>query len=150
MFTRVQNLLPPEREIVPKESLSLFLQSIHPIYPVLCLPPAKFKNSKFDTEPDLDAFTESFDKGLKHTFSEKKPQFVKFGSARDNDGRCDVRDGRLTLQGWGRSVRTGPRKLKRFLLLRAGPRSQKFSDHPLTPYWRPSKTLQETWIQRIQ
>jgi len=37
---------------------------------------------------------------LKGTFSEDgKPQFVKFGSARDNDNRCDVKAGKLKLQG---------------------------------------------------
>jgi len=64
------------------------------------MPTAKFRNSKFDTESDLDTFAERFDKGLKGTFSESnKPQFVKFGSARDNDSRCDVKAGKLTLQG---------------------------------------------------
>ena len=68
--------------------------------PHLMITTAKFKNSKFDTEPDLDAFAESFDKGLKGNFSEdSKPQFVKFGSLRDTDSGCDVKDGKLTLQG---------------------------------------------------
>jgi len=64
------------------------------------LPTAKFKKSKFDNETDLDAFTDRFDKGLKTNFSEdSKPKFVKFGSARDNDNRCDVKSGQMTLQG---------------------------------------------------
>ena len=66
---------------------------------------AKLKGSKFKTKSDLDAFTECFDKGLKGNFSEdNNPQFVKFGSARDNDSRCDVKGGRLILQGWARYV----------------------------------------------
>jgi len=46
------------------------------------------------------AFTDSFDTGLKTTFSDKsKPQFVKFGSLRDNDAACGVKGGKLSLQG---------------------------------------------------
>ena len=68
-------------------------------------PTAKLKNSKFKSKSDLDAFTESFDKGMKITFSEDgKPQFVKFGSARDNDNNCDVKAGKLKLQGQAVSV----------------------------------------------
>jgi len=63
-------------------------------------PPERFKNSKFDNDQDLAAFTESFDAGLKRTFSNNsKPQFVKFGSLRDTDGHCGVKYGRLSLQG---------------------------------------------------
>jgi len=63
-------------------------------------PPARFKNSRFDNVQDLAAFTESFDTGLKTTFSDKsKPWFVKFGSLRDNDAACGVKGGKLSLQG---------------------------------------------------
>ena len=63
-------------------------------------PSARFKDSKFDNKEDLAAFTAAFDTGLKATFSDKsKPQFVKFGSPRDNDTRCGVKGGRVTLPG---------------------------------------------------
>jgi len=66
----------------------------------LNLSPARFKNSKFDNEQDIAAFTECFDAGLKAIFSDSsKPQFVKFGSPRDNDESCGVKGGKLTLQG---------------------------------------------------
>jgi hypothetical protein len=67
---------------------------------VLFSPLARFKKSKFDNKQDLAAFTESFDTGLKVTFSDSsKPQFVKFGSLRDNDTSCGVKAGKLTVQG---------------------------------------------------
>lgn len=63
-------------------------------------PLARLKNSKFDNKQDLAAVAESFDTGLKETFSDNtKPQFVKFGSPRDNDARCGVKGGKLTLPG---------------------------------------------------
>jgi len=99
VLTRALRLSPPERKISPKESPSSFLQLIPRI---LRLPTAKFKStkSKFDTEADLESFAGCFDKGLKTAFSDdSKPKFVKFGSARDNDSRCDVKGGQLTLQG---------------------------------------------------
>ena len=66
----------------------------------LILSPARFKNSEFDNEQDLVAFTESFDTGLKAIFSDSsKPQFVKFGSPRDTDTSCGVKSGKLILQG---------------------------------------------------
>jgi len=69
--------------------------------PTLFFPyPARLKDSKFDNEQDLAAFTESFDTGLKEAFSDSsKPQFVKFGSLRDNDVRCGVKSGKLSLPG---------------------------------------------------
>ena len=71
-----------------------------PSYCISQLPAAKFKNSKFDSESDIDTFTECFDKGLKSIFwDESKAQFVKFGSAGDKDSRCDVKDGRAKLPG---------------------------------------------------
>jgi len=58
------------------------------------------KNSKFDNEQDLKAFTESFDTGLKSIFSDSsKLQFVKFGSARDTDASRGVKGGKFSLQG---------------------------------------------------
>ena len=62
---------------------------------------ARLKNSKkFNNKVDLAAFTESFDTGLKTTFSDSsKPQFVKFGSPRDDDARCGVKGGKLSLPG---------------------------------------------------
>ena len=75
-------------------------ESIRHVFRVLRLPIAKLKNFNSYTESDLDAFTECFDKGLKGNFSEgSKPQFVRFGSPRDNDSRCDVKGGRLMLPG---------------------------------------------------
>ena len=63
-------------------------------------PTAKLKGSKFCSKEDLDTFTECFDKGLKTNFSDdRKPKFVKFVSARENDSRCDIKGGKLTLQG---------------------------------------------------
>ena len=61
---------------------------------------ARLRNSRFDNEQDLAALTESFDTGLKTTFSDSsKPQFVKFGSPRDNDARCGVKLGKFNLAG---------------------------------------------------
>lgn len=62
--------------------------------------PAKLKGSKFDGESDLQAFTESFDKGLKRNFAGvRKPHYaVKFGSVRDSDAKCGVKDGQLRLE----------------------------------------------------
>ena len=67
---------------------------------ILRLPAAKLKGSKFDNKADLEAFAECFDKGLKGNFSgENKLHPVKFGSLRDNDSRCGVKEGNLRLQG---------------------------------------------------
>ena len=66
------------------------------IFPCL----VRFKNSRFDNGQVLAAFTESFDTGLKATFSDgSKPQFVKFGSLRDNDEHYGVKSGKLSLPG---------------------------------------------------
>jgi len=71
------------------------------LFPRLIFSPlARFKNSKFNNKDDLAAFTESFDAGLKETFSDSsKDQFVRFGSPRDNDARCGVRGGKFSLLG---------------------------------------------------
>jgi len=48
----------------------------------------------------LAAFSQKFDEGVKRLFSnEEGPQYVKFGSPRDNDPRCGIKAGRLTLDG---------------------------------------------------
>jgi len=79
-----------------KARSTLFLSSPPSYFPLL----ARLKNSSFDNGHDLAAFTESFDTGLKTTFSDNsKPQFVKFGSLRDNDTRCGVKSGKLSLPG---------------------------------------------------
>ena len=63
-------------------------------------PLARFKNSIFDSEHDLAVFTESFDIGLRVVFSDSsKTQFVRFGSPQDNDARCGVKGGKLSLPG---------------------------------------------------
>ena len=83
-----------------KVSLRSFSVPVSPTYPSLL---AKLKKSKFDNKHDLAAFAESFDiaGGLKTIFSDNsRPQFVKFGSKRDNDARCNVKDGKLELPGW--------------------------------------------------
>jgi len=63
--------------------------------------PGRLKGSRFGTKQDLAAFTESFDTGLKETFSDstKPHEFVKFGSLRDNDTHCGVKSGKLSLTG---------------------------------------------------
>ena len=64
-------------------------------------PLARFKNSKFNSDQDLATFSERFDTGLKGTFKDNsKNQFVKFGSSRDNDDRCGVKGGKMSLLGW--------------------------------------------------
>jgi hypothetical protein len=58
------------------------------------------KNSRFNNDQDLDALTECFDNGLKTTFSDNgKSQHVKFGSPRDTDPRCDVKNGKFSVTG---------------------------------------------------
>jgi len=106
VLTRAPSSSPSGRRIVFKESLSPSSQLVRAVPCGLQLLAAKLKGSKkFNTESDLEAFIECFNNGLKGNFSEdNKPQFVKFGSARDNDNRCDVKGGRLMLQGWARSV----------------------------------------------
>ena len=75
--------------------------SLHPFPRLIFFPSARFKDSKFDNKEDLAAFTTAFDTGLKTSFSDNsKPQFVKFGSLRDNDTRCGVKSGKLSLAGW--------------------------------------------------
>jgi len=49
---------------------------------------------------DLDHIVGCFDKMTKLRFrSADEPQFVKFGSARDNDGECNIRYGQLKMTG---------------------------------------------------
>ena len=62
--------------------------------------PEEFRGSRFNTPEDLAAFSQKFDEGVKRVFSnEEAPQYVKFGSPRDNDPRCGIKAGRLTLIG---------------------------------------------------
>jgi hypothetical protein len=62
--------------------------------------PARLKGSKFDNKDDLAALTDSFDTGLKATFSDNtKTQFVKFGSPRDNNTGCGVKNGKFSILG---------------------------------------------------
>ena len=60
----------------------------------------KLKGSKFDTPEDLAAFAQRFDEGVKRVFSKDQGvQYVKFGSPRDNDAKCEIKAGKLTLTG---------------------------------------------------
>ena len=62
--------------------------------------PGKLRGSKFDTPEDLDVFAQKFDEGVKRVFSnDQAPQYVKFGSLRDNDANRGIRAGRLALTG---------------------------------------------------
>ena len=63
-------------------------------------PPGKLRGSRFNTPGDLDAFSHKFDEGVKRVFSnDQAPQYVKFGSLRDNDPDCGIKAGRLALTG---------------------------------------------------
>ena len=63
--------------------------------------PEKLRGSKFDTPEDLGAFSQKFDEGVKRVFSKNQaPQYVKFGSLRDNDPKCGIKAGRLALAGY--------------------------------------------------
>ena len=58
------------------------------------------RDSKFNTPEDLTAFARRFDEGVKRVFdSDQTPQYVKFGSPRDNDPECGIRAGKLMLTG---------------------------------------------------
>ena len=60
----------------------------------------KLRGSRFDTPEDLTAFAQKFDDGLKRVFSNDQAiQYVRFGSPRDNDPKCGIKAGRLTLTG---------------------------------------------------
>ena len=62
--------------------------------------PEKLRGSKFDTPEDLAAFAQKFDEGVKRVFSDDRAlQHVRFGSIWDNDPRCGIKAGRLTLTG---------------------------------------------------
>ena len=62
--------------------------------------PEKWRGSKFDTPEDLTTFAQKFDEGVKRVFSDDQgPQYVKFGTQRDNDANCGIRAGRVTLTG---------------------------------------------------
>jgi len=68
----------------------------HPVEPQL----EKLKTSKFNTSEDLLAFSQKFDEGSKRVFSDDAgPQYIKFGSPRDNDPKHGIKSGRLMLTG---------------------------------------------------
>ena len=49
---------------------------------------------------DLDHITNCFDRTTKPRFrSIKDPQYIRFGSARDNDSKCGIRFGQLKIAG---------------------------------------------------
>ncbi|EFI28249.1 hypothetical protein CC1G_14274 [Coprinopsis cinerea okayama7 len=49
---------------------------------------------------DLDHIIRCFDKATKVRFSsDKQPQYIRFGSTRDNDDSCSIRFGQLKLEG---------------------------------------------------
>ena len=67
---------------------------------LLNLQPGKWKDSKYDSDGDLSAFSQKFDEGVKRVFSDDQvPQHVRFGSPRDNDPKYGVKAGRITLTG---------------------------------------------------
>ena len=56
--------------------------------------------AKSDFLNDLDHIVRCFDKTTKLRFrSVDEPQFIKFGSTRDNDKDCDIRYGQLKMTG---------------------------------------------------
>ena len=62
---------------------------------------ARFKGSKFDNKQDIEALAGSFDAGLKTTFSDNtKQQYIKFGSPRDNNVGCGVKNGKFSVSGY--------------------------------------------------
>jgi hypothetical protein len=62
--------------------------------------PEKLRGSRFNTPEDLEVFSQKFDEGVKRVFSnDQATQYVKFGSPRDNDPRCGIKGGKLTLTG---------------------------------------------------
>ncbi len=49
---------------------------------------------------DIEHITECFDKTTKPRFrNASEPQYVRFGSVRDNDASVNIRSGQLKLQG---------------------------------------------------
>ena len=60
----------------------------------------KLRGSKFDTPDDLEMFAQKFDESVKRIFSsDQVPQYIKFGSPRDNDPKYGIKAGRLILTG---------------------------------------------------
>lgn len=56
---------------------------------------------------DIEHIIRCFDKNTKPRFrNSNEPQYIKFGSIRDNDTTVNVRSGQLKLQGWVNCLRT--------------------------------------------
>ena len=54
---------------------------------------------------DLDHICGCFDKATKTRFrSASEPQYIRFGSTRDNDPSCDIRFGQLKMEGCGTAL----------------------------------------------
>ena len=54
---------------------------------------------------DLNDIVSCFDKSTKHRFrNAEEPEYIKFGSTRDNDKSCNIRLGQLKLMGWDLSI----------------------------------------------
>ena len=54
---------------------------------------------------DLEDIVRCFDKTTKHRFrNADEPEYIKFGTARDNDKSCNIRLGQLKLMGWVLSI----------------------------------------------
>lgn len=61
-----------------------------------------------DFEDDVENLAEVFDRSSKIRFkTDQDPQYLKFGSARDNDAACNIKFGQLRLKGQVISVREG-------------------------------------------
>jgi len=83
------------RKMVEGRSMHHFPVTL-PVEPQL----EKLQTSKFNTPEDLSAFAQKFDEGLKRVFSDDTgPQYIKFGSPRDNEPKHGIKSGRLMLTG---------------------------------------------------
>ena len=93
----------------------------------------KWKDSKFDNDGDLSAFSQKFDEGVKRVFSnDQTPQHVKFGSMRDNDLEYGIKAGRFTLTG---STLTHPVDEISSKLVRTALKLRGFSNPLSNPSW---------------
>ena len=60
----------------------------------------RLRRSTFNTPDDIATFAQNFDEGPKRVFSDdKRVQYVKFGSPRDNDPKHGIKAGKLLLTG---------------------------------------------------